>query len=1428
MASDQKPGIALLSLDGGRWETHGALTQIHIVEDIIDQYEFENDLEAGSVKVSDIFDYVIGTGTGGLVACMLGPLGMSTADAKEAYIRLWDSNFSTQNQSSERTETLKCALKSLLDAHTEGADHLLSEMKMINVGKLTPSCKFALTATTAANRSKPVLLRAYRGRGSSIQCTLLEALLATLSDGQMLPPISIGVGISERLLATTNRYCNPVEALFEEIPVIFNSRFISAIVSVGSGHPTTVPLHGGEDFAIDVIDLSRSCHELSESAAAQFLDNPNIFTRFDVNGFDLSRTIQPGDLISHTRSYLAQDDIRRLLDSLIRSLIQRPSHVEACIITTFKSRIANSLDNHSEPVSTVTDSRLVEQPFASSSSALTPVSVDNIHQSPTAPKPRTTQPATPRVSLSQPPYEEGNDIRSYLHANLSLEPSRINDLVIQADGLFIYASTLVKYLSPRHSIAPAELKRRLEAILSGKAERSGIRTLYKQIIDTALSSDDKEVARNRWLILHTIICCTAESPSVPIVAGLLGVDPQLVTTVVESLYSVLYTTATDGSIWLYDASFRDFVASSTGGKFPYNAPSIHTILAQACVAELAKSLRFNICRLESSFIPDAVVQPPLEERVAKHIGAFLVYASENWWVHTKRCDEVGKLYVLPIVEQMLRDKAIFWIEVMSLLGDMQRCKEILNQLMSASIILQKAPSIHLIASDALKLVSLFDAIPEKMTCHLYLSCLALSEETPNLNRWRAQFQCFPRVISRQRDLMQNPRQIIGPETPLTPAAISLPRKRIVSASHDNTVLIWDAESGQKIRELEGHTEWVYSAAFSPTGKHVVTGSRDVTIRIWDADSGEEIWKVRGHKGWVLAVAFSPDGTRIVSGSQDRTVRIWDAESGEMLQQLNEHTDAVRCIAFSPGGTRIVSGSNDQTIYIWDVKLGTKLRQLNGHTGYVASVAFSPHGQRVVSGSNDRTVRIWDAKSGKQLRQLNNNTSSIWSAAFSPDGKHIVSGSGANTIHILDVESGKELRRLAGHTGYVRSVAYSSDGRFIVSGSHDKTVRIWDAESGEELRQLKEHTNCVNSVAFSPTQRPTATSSSDLPRYVDPSKEICRPTSHISHVWSVIFSPDGKQIVFGSDDSIISIWDAVSGKEVQQLKGHTGRVWSVAISLDGKHIVSGSNDSTVRIWDADSGKERRQLLGHTSSVLSVIFSPDMKHIVSGSGDNTIRIWDAELGNTIRQLYGHASYVQSIGFSPAGRRIVSGSGDETICIWNAESGRMVQQLSGHAGCVRSVAFSPDGKSVISGSEDCTVRIWDAESGTLLHQLNGHTAYVHSVAYSPDGTRIASASSDATVRIWDAMSGQELWQINGHTAHVWSVAFSPDGKRIVSGSHDKTIRIWDSQAGKLPLSLNRHMEQVRSVAFSRDNQRATRPRFPSSSEVSILLAQFQAPNF
>jgi WD40 repeat protein len=92
---------------------------------------------------------------------------------------------------------------------------------------------------------------------------------------------------------------------------------------------------------------------------------------------------------------------------------------------------------------------------------------------------------------------------------------------------------------------------------------------------------------------------------------------------------------------------------------------------------------------------------------------------------------------------------------------------------------------------------------------------------------------------------------------------------------------------------------------------------------------------------------------------------------------------------------------------------------------------------------------------------------------------------------------------------------------------------------------------------------------------------------------VAFSPDGKQVVSGSQDKTVRLWDAATGAALRMLEGHTGYVTSVAFSPDGKQVVSGSHGKAVRLWDAATGAALQTLDGHTGSVNSVAFSPNGK-------------------------------------------------------------------------------------------------------------------------------------------------------------------------------------------------------------------------------------------
>jgi WD40 repeat protein/tRNA A-37 threonylcarbamoyl transferase component Bud32 len=576
------------------------------------------------------------------------------------------------------------------------------------------------------------------------------------------------------------------------------------------------------------------------------------------------------------------------------------------------------------------------------------------------------------------------------------------------------------------------------------------------------------------------------------------------------------------------------------------------------------------------------------------------------------------------------------------------------------------------------------------------------------------------------------------------------------------VKVWDAQTGQELLALQGHTGAVWSVAFSPDGRRIASGSDDQTVKVWDAHSGEEVLALDGHAGLVTSVAFGPDGKRLASGSYDGTVMVWDAHSGQQLLAFKGHQQPVTGVAFSPDGKRIASGSWDQTVKVWDAQSGQQHLNLKGHTGKVYSVAFSPDGTRLASGgrhpvnSKPGELKVWDAQTGQHLLDLQGHTSSVTSVAFSPDGNRLASDSGGETVKVWDVQTGQEVRALKGHTKPVTSVVFSPDGKRIASASTDNTVKVWDAQTDPEVLALKGRLDAVSSVAFSPDGKRLASAGSMRDAQGEPCGEV-------------------------------EVWDVQTGQEVLTLQGHTWGVSSVCFSSDGKRLASAGpvwdpqkreHASEVKVWDTQTGQ---QVLALKGAFGPVAFSPDGQRLASGLWNSTVKVWDTQTGQEVLVLKDASG---PVAFSPDGKRIATVGGLGVVKVWDAQTGQELLALKGHTGYVSSVAFSPNGQRLAIGNgKPGEMKVWDAQSGQEILQLKGHADDVSSVCFSPNGKRLASASKDKTVRLWDVQTGQEVYALKGHRGNVTSVCFSPGGQRLASGSADGVVRVWDAGSGEDP---------------------------------------------
>ncbi|MCI0464724.1 MAG: WD40 repeat domain-containing protein [Gemmataceae bacterium] len=281
-----------------------------------------------------------------------------------------------------------------------------------------------------------------------------------------------------------------------------------------------------------------------------------------------------------------------------------------------------------------------------------------------------------------------------------------------------------------------------------------------------------------------------------------------------------------------------------------------------------------------------------------------------------------------------------------------------------------------------------------------------------------------------------------------------------------------------VGRLEGHQGNVTSLAFAPDGRRLLTASADRTLRLWEVPGGSERKRFPAHSDWVRCVAFAADGRRALSCGDDDTIRLWDVTSARELRRLSGHGEWVRAVALLPDGRRVASAGDDESVRLWDLESGKELKKFAGHKGHVFGVAVSPDGRRLLSCGSDESVRLWDVESGKELRRLEGHSGNVQAVAFAPDGRLAASAGADGVVRLWDVERGQEVRRLMGHKGSVWCVAFSPDGRLVLSGGADGTARLWETASGQELSRLSGHTGLVLSVAFAPGGLHVATGSAD--------------------------------------------------------------------------------------------------------------------------------------------------------------------------------------------------------------------------------------------------------------------------------------------------------------------------------------------------------------
>lgn len=402
----------------------------------------------------------------------------------------------------------------------------------------------------------------------------------------------------------------------------------------------------------------------------------------------------------------------------------------------------------------------------------------------------------------------------------------------------------------------------------------------------------------------------------------------------------------------------------------------------------------------------------------------------------------------------------------------------------------------------------------------------------------------------------------------TTFAMSDDRSLIASLVDDDTVGVFDAESGERRFTLRMHTSNITCLDFSHDHQFLAVGTRGKTVHIWNIEKEAEISKGLGHFWTVTSVDFSPQGDRLLSAAWDCYSKIWELPIEANVRITHPHKKAITSIVFHEPSELMATTSRDKRVKIWNYRTRKKVKSFVAHDNGVFALSFNADGSQFATASADLTVKIWSLQQDEPLQTLRGHTEDVHALVFLPDGKRLLSGGRDNILRVWDIQSGKLLDELSGHTDHVHCLAIDAQERKIASSGHN-SLKIWDADSLAEI------------VTF--------------------------PRQTIQEDYSLAFHPRKSILAAGSEIRSLKLWDLDSNNALHTLSGHTDEILSLAFSPNGRRLVSCSNDGSVKLWDVSNGMEVATLRGYPGAVNRVAFTPDGRSVLGGTRQGAMVEW-----------------------------------------------------------------------------------------------------------------------------------------------------------------------------------------------------------------------------
>jgi len=278
-------------------------------------------------------------------------------------------------------------------------------------------------------------------------------------------------------------------------------------------------------------------------------------------------------------------------------------------------------------------------------------------------------------------------------------------------------------------------------------------------------------------------------------------------------------------------------------------------------------------------------------------------------------------------------------------------------------------------------------------------------------------------------------------------------EKLVSASQDGKLIVWNGLTSNKTKLIPLSSAWVMTVAYSPAGTFVACGGLDNICSGYKLekhgipdekqDAVAPDFELQHHDGYLSCCRFLSDG-EMLTCSGDSVCILWDIRTTKPKTIFEGHDSDVMSLTTIGANNTFVSGGCDCTAKVWDARTGKCVQTHEGHDSDINSIDRFPDGYAFATGSDDNTARMFDTRCWGEINTFaNEKVVSVTSVSFSYSGRLLFAGYDDFSCRVWDVIKGDLLEpALNGHEKRVSCLGVNMPGSALATGSWDDTLKIW--------------------------------------------------------------------------------------------------------------------------------------------------------------------------------------------------------------------------------------------------------------------------------------------------------------------------------------------------------------------------------------------------